>query len=565
MTGKKGILIFNNKGEEKLRLGGLLGDGENRVFDTGDPLEALNLLQKENIGLILANRELTGMDSRDFKSLVEKIRPGVGVIFTSALTDKDEDFSVNIEEFFKLITESTKREGSFVREISNLKEFSYAIVDRLLQILGVNDKYFFNNDHFVAELSRKIAEKMGLVENLVEAIQMGALLRDLGRVAIHQQILEENKRLTQTELTPIKAHPVHTVQILREVPFPWDFDSIISQHHEHYDGSGYPLGLKGREISIGARIICVVEAYFAMITDRPYRKAISREDAMQEIRMNAGKQFDPEVTEVFLSIIAEGWSETAARKSVLIFERESSIAAMIKLSMTRDNIEVIHVTSSIDVISSIRQKKPHLIIADVEALEPSAFMKFYNAVAQVTDTAGSRLLLMIPDKEHLKRFEAKVDSLIKPFSMDQLSAKIRGLLFETSGAAAQEETRGLSGGLKDFSLTDIIQILSLGLKTAKVEIVRGEEKGTIYLRSGKIVYASVGNLRGRDAFFEMMGWQEGTFYIKHGPVTDEVNIAVDTMHLLLEGATIMDEKRAGIATRAEKEIPDRVSRHHANN
>ena len=565
MTGKKGILIFNNKGEEKLRLGGLLGDGENRVFDTGDPLEALNLLQKENIGLILANRELTGMDSRDFKSLVEKIRPGVGVIFTSALTDKDEDFSVNIEEFFKLITESTKREASFVREISNLKEFSYAIVDRLLQILGVNDKYFFNNDHFVAELSRKIAEKMGLGENLVEAIQMGALLRDLGRVAIHQQILEENKRLTQTELTPIKAHPVHTVQILREVPFPWDFDSIISQHHEHYDGSGYPLGLKGREISIGARIICVVEAYFAMITDRPYRRAISREDAMREIKMNAGKQFDPEITEVFLSIIAEGWSEMAARKSVLIFERESSIAAMIKLSMTRDNIEVIHVTSSIDVISSIRQKKPHLIIADVEALEPSAFMKFYNAVAQVTDAAGGRLLLMIPDKEHLKRFEAKVDYMIKPFSMDQLSAKIRGLLFETSGAAAQEETRGLSGGLKDFSLTDIIQILSLGLKTAKVEIVRAEERGTIYLRSGKIVYASVGNLRGRDAFFEMMGWQEGTFYIKHGPVTDEVNIAVDTMHLLLEGATIMDEKRAGTATRADKEIPDQVSRHHANN
>jgi hypothetical protein len=192
-------------------------------------------------------------------------------------------------------------------------------------------------------------------------------------------------------------------------------------------------------------------------------------------------------------------------------------------------------------------------------------MKFYNAVAQVADAAGSRLLLMIPDKEHLKRFEAKVDSMIKPFSMDQLSAKIRGLIFETSGAAAQEETRGLSGGLKDFSLTDIIQILSLGLKTAKVEIVRGEERGTIYLRGGKIVYASAGNLRGRDAFFEMMGWQEGTFYIKHGPVTDEVNIVIDTMHLLLEGATIMDEKQAGIATRAEKEVPDQVGRHHANN
>lgn len=112
MTGKKDILIFNNKEQEKLWLGRLLGDGENRIFDTGDPLEALNLLQKEHIGLILANRDLTGMDRKDFKSLVEKIRPGVSVIFTSPFTNKDEDLSVNVEEFFKLITGYTKKEAA---------------------------------------------------------------------------------------------------------------------------------------------------------------------------------------------------------------------------------------------------------------------------------------------------------------------------------------------------------------------------------------------------------------------------------------------------------------------
>jgi HD-GYP domain-containing protein (c-di-GMP phosphodiesterase class II)/DNA-binding response OmpR family regulator len=551
MTGEKDILIFNNKEQEKLWLGRLLGDGENRIFDTGDPFEALNLLQKEHIGLILANRELTGMDRKDFKSLVEKIRPGVSVIFTSPFTNKDDDLSVNIEEFFKLITGYTKKETTFVREISNLKRFSYAIVDRLLQILGVNDKYFFNNDHLVAELSRKIAEKMGLKENLVEAIQMGALLRDLGRVAIHQQILEENKKLTQMELTPIKAHPVHTLQILRQVPFPWNLDCIISQHHEHYDGSGYPLGLKGRQISIGARIICVVEAYFAMTTDRPYRRATSREKAIEEIKMNAGKQFDPEVTEVFLSIIGEESAEKPLKKSVLIFERASNVPAMIKLSTTPENMEVTHVTNSVDVISSITQKKPHLMIADVEALEPDAFMKFYNAVAKPLDAAVSRFLLIIPDKEHLKRFDARVDYIIKPFSIDELLAKIRSLLFETPGPAIPKHARGITGGLADFSLPNIIQILSLGLKTAKVEISKGEERGTLYLRSGKIVYASTGDLRGRDAFFELIGWQEGNFHIMHGQVTDEVNITADTTHLLLEGATILDEKAAAAESLAE--------------
>jgi HD-GYP domain-containing protein (c-di-GMP phosphodiesterase class II)/DNA-binding response OmpR family regulator len=544
MTGEKDILILNNKEQEKLWLGRLLGDGENRIFDTGDPLEAFNLLQKENIGLILASRELTGMDRKDFKSLVEKIRPGVSVILTSPFTNKDDDLSVNTEEFFKLITGYTKKETAFVREISNLKRFSYAIVDRLLQILGVNDKYFFNNDHLVAELSRKIAEKMGLKENLVEAIQMGALLRDLGRVAIQQQILDENKKLTQMEQTPIRAHPVHTVQILRQVPFPWNLDCIISQHHEHYDGSGYPLGLKGRQISIGARIICVVEAYFAMTTDRPYRRATSREKAIQEIKMNAGKQFDPEVMEVFLSIIGEESEEKPLKKSVLIFERASNVAAMIKLSTTSENMEVTHVTTIIDVISSIRQKKPNLIIADVEALESHGFMKFYNAVAQPADAAGSRFLLMIPDKEYLKRFDVRVDYIIKSFSIDELLAKIRNLLFETPGPAIPGHARGITGGLGEFSLTDIIQILSLGLKTAKVEIIRGEERGTLYLRSGKIVYVSTGDLRGRDAFFELIGWQDGNFHIIHGQVTDEVNITADTTYLLLEGATNLDEKAA---------------------
>ncbi len=560
MTLQKGILIFNENGQERLRLGGLLRDGENRIFDTGDPLEALHLLQKENIGLIITGREFTGVDRKDFKSLVQKIRPGVSVMFISLLTDKDEDFSVNSEEFLKLVTDYTKKESSLIRETLNFKQFSYAIVDRLVQILEVNDKYFFSNDHLVAELSRNIALKMGLEENLVEAIQMGALLRDLGRVAIHQQILDEDERLTQQlELTPLKAHPLHTVQILRQVPFPWNLDSIISQHHEHYDGSGYPLGLTGRQISIGARIICVADAYYAMTADSPDREAISRKKAIQAIKTNAGKQFDPEVTEAFLSTIGEEASEIGQRKRVLIFERGSDIGAMTILSMASEDTEVIHVTSGVDVLSSIRQKKPHLIIADMEALELAAFVTFYDTIARSTYAAGSRFLLMIPDKKHLKLFDAKVDYILKPFSMDQLSAKIIGLLSDTSSAEMQEETRGLAGNLEDFSLTDIIQILSLGLKTAKVEIVRDKEKGTLYLLRGKIVHASIGDLMGPEAFFELIRWQGGNFHIKHGQVTEEVNITIDTMHLLLESATILDEKTAGTGIRNSQKITEQMS------
>ena len=542
MAESVGILIFNKNEEERRALSILMKTEDNRVFDTSDPLEALHLLQKDNIAVILAGHE-TGIARKEFKGLIDKIKPGVSVIFTSPFSPKEKEFSVNIEEFVKLINDYLNNETILFRDLSAIRQFSYALADRLLQIFAVNDKYFFNNDHLVAELSGKIAEKMGLEDDIVEAIRMAALLRDLGRVVIHQQILEETKRLDQTELTPIKAHAIHTMQILRHVRFPWNLDTIISQHHEHYDGSGYPMGLKGREISIGARIINVVDAYYAITTDRPYRRALPKDKAISEIKKNAGSQFDPEVVEMFLSIIGEEVSEAAPKKRVLIFERELNVAAMIKLGTTVDDIEVIHATSSIEAISRIRQKNPQVVVADTEALELETFRRFYQTARQ-TMRDDSRFLLLVPDKDFVSQFKERVDYIVKPINMEQITLKIKGLLFDVPLPGPLEQMKGLTGRLEDFNLTDIIQILSLGLKTAKVEITRDNEKGLLYLLRGKIVHASAGNLRGPEAFFELIRWERGVFHILHGQVANEVNVTLDTMHLLMEACTILDEKQA---------------------
>ncbi|MDA8105158.1 MAG: DUF4388 domain-containing protein [Nitrospiraceae bacterium] len=542
MTEPIGILIFNKNEEERRALSILMKTEDNRVFDTSDALEALHLLQKDNIGVILAGHE-TGIARKEFKGLIDKIKPGVSVIFTSPFSPKEKEFSVNIEEFLKLINDYLKNETMLFRDLSAIRQFSYALADRLLQIFAVNDKYFFNNDHLVAELSGKIAEKMGLEDDIVEAIRMAALLRDLGRVVIHQQILEETKKLDQTELTPIKAHPIHTMQILRHVRFPWNLDTIISQHHEHYDGSGYPVGLKGREISIGARIINVVDAYYAITTDRPYRRALPKDKAISEIKKNAGSQFDPEVVEMFLSIIGEEVSEAAPKKRVLIFERELNVAAMIKLGTTVDDIEVIHATSSIEAISRIRQKNPQVVVADTDALEFETFRRFYHTARQ-TMGADSHFLLLVPDKDFVSQFKERVDHIVKPINMEQITLKIKGLLFDVPLPEPLEQMKGLTGRLEDFNLTDIIQILSLGLKTAKVEITRDNEKGLLYLLRGKIVHSSAGNLRGPEAFFELIRWEQGVFHILHGQVANEVNVTLDTMHLLMEACTILDEKQA---------------------
>lgn len=546
MNNSKGILIFNKNSRGRQFLKTLLKTEDCPVFDTPNALEALNILRKEDIGIVLASRDLEGMDSLEFKALVEKIRPGVNTILIPSFLEKDKEFPINTLEFMNLVRKHIKSEGQLTRELADVRQFAYSIVDRLLQIFEVNDRYFFNNDHLVSELARKIAVKMGLEENLIESIQMAALLRDLGMVGIQHQILEGNKKLNQSELTPIREHPIHTIQILRQVKFPWNLDSIISQHHERYDGSGYPLSLIGRQISIGARILCVADAYYAMTTDRPYRKALSKERAIQEIKKNAGSQFDPEVVEIFLSVIKEEPAEIIQKKNILIFERDPNIAALIKLSTNADEMEVAHVMSSIDAIVYIRQKRPDLIIADVESLEPDAFIRFYTTAQQIIAASNKQFLLITPEKESTPRFNGNVDYISKPLNINKLALKISTLLFKAMvPSLPQEAACGLTGSLEEFSLVDIVQILSLGLKTARVEITRGQEKGMLYLLHGQIAHATAGNLRGPEAFFALVTWQTGRFCILHGQISSETNVTVDTMHLLLEAAVAMDEKKAG--------------------
>jgi len=551
LSGSKKVLILNKNAQERNFLCFLLKIEERGIFETSNPLEALRILQKEDIGLILVGSELNGLSRQDFKDLTEKLRPGVSVIFISPLPGKTEEFSINIEEFLKHVRDYLKHMGLADRKLLEMKKFSHSVVDRLLQVFSTNDRYFFNNNHLVSELSGKIAVRMGLDETLVEAIQMSALLRDLGKLMIHQEILQEKRRLTDFELTPMRAHPNYTLQILRQIRFPWNLDAIISQHHERYDGSGYPLGLKGREISVGARIICVADAYYAMTSDRPYRKAMPKHQALLDIRKNAGSQFDPEVTAIFLSIVQEEPLEMMRKKCVLILEREATIASMMKLVIPFQEMEIVHVINSIDAFGTIRQKEPQLIIADIEALGPEAFVKFHQTLER-TFAPNAHFLIITPEESYMRDLPVNIDYILKPVDIEKLTEKVRSLTFDAPPPGHQDTASGLSGNIEDFDLSDIIQILGVGLKTAKIEIARGNEKGILYVVAGNVVYAAVGSLKGPEAFFELIGWKEGSFSIFHGQSPDEVNITSDTMSLLLEAASIKDKRNAVYEQHLEK-------------
>ncbi len=536
-------LIFVKSEQERNFLRFLLDAGDNAVIDTGQPLEALRILQEENIGLMLIGSEVEGMSRQDLKSLIGKLRPGVSTIFISPFPQETTELPLNIDEFANLLKDYLSNMGIADTEIAEMKKFSHSIVDRLLQIFHANDKYFFNNNHLVAELSGKIAARMQLDETLVEAIQMSALLRDLGKIMIQNQLLDDRRKLSPAEMIPMKSHPSYTVQLLRQVSFPWDLEPIISQHHECYDGSGYPGGLRGRQIAVGARIICIADAYYAMTTDRPYRKAMSRDQAIRIIQKNAGRQFDPEIVEIFLSVVRRDSGDLMQKKMILILEREEQIAAIMRLNMPVQEFDIVQSADSGTALEIIKHRRPDIVMVDLQAFAAEAFREFHQ-VARKTFSSEAQFLILAAAGDNIYNLPSDIHRMIKPFTADQLVAQVRNILFESSSAPVNNAV-GLMGKLEDFDLTDIIQILNLGLKTAKVEIIRGEEKGNLYMTKGRLVHAQLGSVIGQEAFYELMCWREGNFSIFHGQRTNNVSIKSDTMWLVLEAARIMDDRKAG--------------------
>ena len=157
----------------------------------------------------------------------------------------------------------------------------------------------------IAEYSVDIANKMGLAEDVVENIRKAALLHDLGKISIPDHILMKPGKLSEEEIEIIKKHPENGAKIIEPVEPLRNAKDIIRHHQECYDGSGYPDGLKGEMIPLGARIIAVADSFGAMTTDRPYRKALSIEEAVKEVKRCSGTQFDPDIVSKFLALLKE--------------------------------------------------------------------------------------------------------------------------------------------------------------------------------------------------------------------------------------------------------------------
>jgi putative nucleotidyltransferase with HDIG domain len=221
--------------------------------------------------------------------------------FISSLNEHNMSLRKQNALLAKRVESSTK---NLTRLYEDLRSTYMRTIKALAQAIDARDHYTHSHSENVSKHAVLIAEELGLSTKDIEMIRQACELHDLGKIGVHDDILSKETPLTPQEWSQIKLHALKGAQILEPLNFLSTVVELVKQHHEHWDGSGYPAGLKEEEILLGARIIHLADAYDAMTSARSYRKVpLTKEEAIAEIKQNSGTQFAPRIVEAFLRTI----------------------------------------------------------------------------------------------------------------------------------------------------------------------------------------------------------------------------------------------------------------------
>jgi len=209
----------------------------------------------------------------------------------------------NLEELIE------QRTVELDQALSSLENAYRSTLKALTAALETRDAETHGHSERVVTFSLRLGRELDLSKEQMKALEFGSLLHDIGKIGVPDAILRKPAKLTEEEWMRMREHPLHGQQILREIEFLSGAARVVAQHHEKWDGSGYPLGLRGEEIDLNARIFAVADAFDAMISDRVYRRGRSYEAAALELSKWSGRQFDPQVVEAFHRVPRADWEE----------------------------------------------------------------------------------------------------------------------------------------------------------------------------------------------------------------------------------------------------------------
>ena len=292
----------------------------------------------------------------------------------------------------------------------NIEEMSLQLMQMLSTTIEAKDEYTKGHSHRVAEYSVLIARELGWNEKELSNLKNAAHLHDIGKIAIPDTILNKTSKLSEEEFSIIKEHTIIGANILKNISLIDHVQEIVRNHHERYDGNGYPDGLKGKEIPLHARIVTVADSYDAMSSQRIYRNQLPPEKIIQELENNKGTQFDPEITDIFLKLLRED----------RIHVNEDHLSITENTQIPEAEIEMSQFIS--DIMSTIRTQKAKENVDFLTGLptrnkgeQAIAQLMKHHSGCLVCRLGGDEFLLFMPDADQNSITEV-ITAIFKKFN-----------------------------------------------------------------------------------------------------------------------------------------------------
>ena len=336
MEEKYKILIVDDE-EDNLALLYRTLRGKYSITKAKSAIEALEVLKNEKFDCILSDHKMPLMDGVEFLKRVYDIQPRTMRLLVTAYSDvKILIDAINYAKIYRYIKKPyTPDELLMIVEsaletyqlkidnenlITDLKDLFSGTVKAIIEALDAKDSFTLGRSRRVAYYALKMVNKMAVTPAEVSKIELAGLLHDIGMIGVAEDILNKSQKLSDDEYEKVKMHVHYSIKILEDIKQLKEITEIIKYHHEYYNGCGYPYGLKGDEIPLGSRIIAIADAFDSMVSKRAYRESLDINDAIKILEQGAGKQFDPDLVQIFASVVPEAIEEISQQEQKLSFK-----------------------------------------------------------------------------------------------------------------------------------------------------------------------------------------------------------------------------------------------------
>lgn len=430
------------------------------------------------------------------------------------------------------------------------------LIDSLIEVLekflkGVTlDAGRAQSGPSLPRIARQVGQRLGMGAEALDELTVAAYMHQLARDELTvPSVVDVAGDTDKTLLLEQVRIPIHWLVHL-DIPIP--ADRVLAHLYERVDGEGFPEGRNHDEIPLGARILTAVIAFQRVAGDRIPDDKSEIATAFRRLVDGRGKLFDARVLNTFLEVLEKGLllgEIDVQLDKVLIVDPDADFAESLGSHLLSRQVRVLRAPTYAKARELIRDYEPELVVSEVHL--PDGDPLNFLAGTATTAGAGPTVIFVTSEQSQATMGQAlergAEDYVLKIVGEKVLLAKIERVL-ERVAAARSSRGRagqsGVSGRLSEMNIADIIQILATSGKTARIALMRGAEEGAIWLREGTIVHAEFGDEQGEEAFYRVIGWNEGEFQIETGAIAPLETIDAGYESLVLEGLRRLDEARA---------------------